>query len=133
MQKILFVCDNSARSQMAEGILRHYRRDEFEAFSAGISSAGLNPYAVKVMAEIGIDISKQRSKSVEEFKGQIFDFVVTCCDKAKESCSVFPGSKARIHWRFDDPAEVTGTEEEKLAAFRRVRDELKDGLSVHLR
>lgn len=127
--KVLFVCtENSSRSQMAEGFLRHLAGDRLEVFSAGAQPTGLNPAAVEVMKEIGIDISDQRSKSVDEFAGQAFDYVITVCDNAKESCPVFPAATKRIHWSLDDPAAVQGSELERLAAFRRVRDELRKNL-----
>ncbi|MGQ9627284.1 MAG: arsenate reductase ArsC [Anaerolineae bacterium] len=127
-RKILFLCTtNSCRSQMAEGILRNFYGNKFEAFSAGAKPSYVHPFAVKVMAEIGIDISNQRSKSVEEFTGQEFDYVITLCgDYAKEVCPVFIGkAKERLHWNFVDPAEAEGSEEEVLTVFRKVRDEIK--------
>ncbi|VVB97544.1 Protein ArsC [uncultured archaeon] len=124
-KKVLFLCtENSCRSQMAEGILRHLRGNEFEVFSAGIRPSVVNPTAIKVMAEIGIDISNHKSKSVEEFKGMIFDFIITTCDAARETCPVFPGKARRLHWSFDDPAVARGSEEEILSVFRKVRDEI---------
>lgn len=126
MKKVLFLCtENSCRSQMAEGILRHLRGDKFEVESAGIKPSVLNPTAIKVMAEIGIDISGHRSKSVEEFQGTNFDFVITTCDAARETCPVFPSKARHLHWSHDDPAEAKGSEEEILSAFRKVRDEIK--------
>lgn len=125
-QRILILCTgNSARSQMAEGLLRHMAGERFEAFSAGTRPAGLNPKAVQAMAEVGIDISGQRSKSVEEFQGQPFDYVLTVCDNAREACPVFPGTAKRIHWSLDDPAAAQGSDEEQLHAFRKIRDELQ--------
>ncbi len=125
-KKVLFLCtENSCRSQMAEGLLRHLRGDKFEVFSAGTRPSAVNPAAIKVMAEIGIDISGHRSKSVEEFQGMNFDFVITTCDAARETCPVFPGKARRLHWNFKDPAAVRGSEEEILSAFRKVRDEIK--------
>jgi arsenate reductase len=129
-KKVLFLCtENSCRSQMAEGILRHLRGNEFEVESAGTRPSVVNPMAIKVMAEIGIDISGHRSKSVEEFQGIKFDFIVTTCDAARETCPVFPGIARRLHWSFNDPAEVRGSENEILSAFRKVRDEIK--LRIH--
>ncbi len=117
--RVLFLCThNSARSQMAEALLRHLGGKDFEAYSAGNNPTGLNPYAVAVMAERGIDISQQQSKSVDQFLGQEFDFVITVCDRAKQTCPVFPGDPKQIHWSFDDPSEVQGDEETKLRAFR---------------
>lgn len=125
-KKVLFICThNSARSQMAEGFLNALYGDRYEAYSAGIEPDRVNPYAVKVMTEIGIDISKQRSKSIEEFRGKNFDYVVTVCDQAKEACPFFPGGKI-FHKGFENPSEFKGTEDEILAKVRRVRDEIKD-------
>jgi arsenate reductase len=124
--KILFLCTgNSCRSQMAEGFLKNYRKDWYVE-SAGISPKGLNPLAVKVMKEINIDISKQESKGVEDFVKTSFDYVITVCDNAKESCPIFPGKTKLIHWNLTDPAEAEGTPEEKLFVFRQVRDEIKE-------
>lgn len=121
--KVLFLCTgNSARSQMAEGYLRHVAGGEYEVFSAGTEPVSMNPLAVEAMREIGIDISRQTSKHVREFLGVHIPFVVTVCDRAKESCPVFPGAFQFIHWSFPDPAQVQGTKEERLAAFRKVRD-----------
>ncbi|MGB6480346.1 MAG: arsenate reductase ArsC [Candidatus Sulfotelmatobacter sp.] len=123
--KVLFLCTgNSARSQMAEGYLRHVAGDEFEPLSAGIEPKGLNPLAVEAMGEIGIDISQQRSKDVREFVGQTIPYVVTVCDNAKRQCPIFPHTYKSLHWGLEDPAEANGSREEKLAAFRRVRDEI---------
>jgi len=125
-KKVLFLCtENSCRSQMAEGILRHLMGNEFEVFSAGLRPSVVNPIAIKVMAEIGIDISGHRSKSVDEFQGMNFDFVITTCDAARETCPVFPGKSRHLHWGFNDPAEAKGSENEILSAFRKVRDEIK--------
>jgi arsenate reductase len=123
--KVLFLCTgNSARSQMAEGYLRHVAGDHFEPLSAGIEPKGLNPLAVEAMREIGIDISKQHSKDVVSLLGQHVPFVVTVCDNAKERCPIFPGTWEFLHWSFEDPAAAIGTHEERLAVFRRVRDEM---------
>jgi arsenate reductase len=113
---------------MAEGLLRRLAGDKFEVASAGVAPTRVRPEAIAVMQEIGIDITSHRSKSVEEFAGQEFDYVITVCDNAKESCPVFPGKSERIHWSFDDPAAVEGDEETRIAAFRRVRDEIADRL-----
>jgi arsenate reductase len=127
-QRVLILCTgNSARSQMAEGMLRHDAGDRFDVFSAGTRPTQVRPEAITVMQELGIDISSHRSKSVDEFAGQGFDYVVTVCDNAKASCPVFPGTTT-IHWCFDDPAAVEGSEKQRLAAFRHVRDELRDRL-----
>jgi len=130
MLKVLFLCTgNSCRSQMAEGWTRHLKSDRIEAYSAGIETHGLNPDAVRVMAEAGVDISGQRSKHVSELQGVEFDCVVTVCDHASESCPVFPGRTKVVHVGFDDPprlAEGARTEEERLAPYRRVRDEIRE-------
>ena len=124
--RVLFVCtENACRSQMAEGLLRHEAGAAFEVFSAGTKPTQVRPEAVAVMREAGIDISGHRSKSVDEFEGQDFDFVITVCDNAKQSCPIYPAKTKRIHWSIEDPAAVQGSEEERLAAFRRIRDELR--------
>src|SRR3989338_8174872 len=121
--RVLILCTgNSCRSQMAEGVLRHYGSDKFEVFSAGTKPSKVNETAIKVMHEIGIDISGQRSKHVNEFSGQHFDYVITVCDNAKESCPVFPGKSTRLHWAFPDPPHEKETTEEVLNEFRKVRD-----------
>jgi arsenate reductase len=123
--KILFLCTgNSARSQMAEAFIRKYADDRFEAHSAGLEPKGLNPLTVKVMKEVGIDLSGQTSKSVEVYLGKtLFQYLVTVCDDADKNCpTVWPGVSTRLHWSFQDPAAVEGTEAEKLAKFREVRD-----------
>jgi arsenate reductase len=123
--KVLFLCTgNSARSQMAEGYLRHVAGERYEVLSGGISPKGLNPLAVEVMNEIGIDISRQRSKDVAEYLGTAVQYVVTVCDNAKEHCPIFPGTFEFLHWGLEDPAAATGTHEQKLAGFRRVRDQI---------
>jgi arsenate reductase (thioredoxin) len=113
---------------MAEGLLRHDAGDRFEVFSAGTKPSHVRPEAVAAMRELGIDISDQRSKSVDEFTGQQFDFVLTVCDNAKESCPLFPGKAVTIHHNFEDPAAMQGSEEERIGLFRRVRDEIRDYL-----
>lgn len=129
---VLFLCTgNSCRSQMAEGLARHLGRGRVEAFSAGTSPKGLHPLAVNAMQELGIDISGQQSKHVDALQGQRFDVVVTVCDRAKEACPFWPGTSP-IHWSFDDPAEATGTEEQQLVTFRRVRDEIRHRVSLFL-
>jgi arsenate reductase (thioredoxin) len=131
--RVLFVCThNSARSQMAEGLLRHLAGDRFEALSAGTEVSSVRPEAISVMAELGIDISGQRSKSVDEFVGQPFSWVITVCDRARESCPYFPGAEQTAHWGFDDPADAHGTDEERLRVFRRVRDEIRDRLRMFI-
>ena len=125
-KKVLILCTgNSARSQMAEGLLRHDDGNTFEVESAGTKLGTVRPEAIKAMQEIGIDISGHRSKHVDEFDGQRFDYVITVCDNAKESCPVFLGAVKRLHHSFDDPPPSVGTEEERMAIFRRVRDELR--------
>jgi arsenate reductase len=126
-KRVLVLCTgNSARSQMAEGLLRHDGGQAFEVSSAGTKPSQVRPEAIEAMREVGIDISGHRSKSVDEFAGQEFDYVVTVCDNAKESCPVFPGKTERIHWSFEDPAAVDGDWETRLAAFRRIRDEIRE-------
>jgi len=126
-KKVLFICThNSARSHMAEGFMKALYGDRYRAFSAGTEPSKVNYYAVRVMHEIGIDISDHRSKSVDEFMDQDLDYVVTVCDHAKEACPFFPGGRCAMHKGFQDPASVDGTEAEKLALFRRVRDEIRD-------
>ena len=125
-KRVLILCTgNSARSQMAEGLLRHDGGERFEVFSAGVSPSRVRPEAIEAMREAGVDISGQRSKSVEEFAGQAFDYVITVCDNAREHCPVFPAGATRIHWSFDDPAAAEGNEAARLAVFRRVRDEIR--------
>ena len=124
--RVLILCTgNSARSQMAEGLLRHDGGAEYEVFSAGTHPSHVRPEAIQAMREVGIDISGHRSKSVEEFSGQHFDYVITVCDNARESCPVFPATTQRIHWSLEDPAAVQGPEEQRLAAFRLIRDQLR--------
>jgi arsenate reductase len=126
MKKVLFICwYNSARSQMAEGLLRHFGKDKFDVYSAGIESTEINPNAVKVMAEIGIDISGQSSKTLERYLNEEFDEVITVCDSAEQACPFFANAKNRRHWDFPDPEKVQGTEEETLEAFRTARDSIK--------
>ncbi len=119
--RVLFVCTgNSARSLMAEALLRQRGGDRFEVHSAGTEPKGVNPLTLRVLAEAGIDASWARSKSVAEYAGQSFDYVVTVCDQARQTCPVFPGVHESMHWGYEDPADATGTEEERLAVFRRV-------------
>jgi arsenate reductase (thioredoxin) len=127
--KVLFLCTgNSARSQMAEGLLRSVT-SQFEPVSAGIEPKGLNPLAVEVMREIGVDISQQQSKDVRSLLGKHFHYVITVCDNARERCPIFPGTFKFLHWSFEDPAEATGTQEEQLSVFRIVRDQI----ATHIR
>lgn len=131
--KVLFLCTgNSARSQMAEGYLRHVAGDHFEALSAGVEPTHLNPLAIEAMSEIGIDISHQKSKNVVTLLGQHIPYVVTVCDNAKERCPIFPRTYKFLYWSFDDPAAAQGTHEEKLAVFRRVRDEIAQKIDKEL-
>ncbi|HEX6730321.1 MAG TPA: arsenate reductase ArsC [Pyrinomonadaceae bacterium] len=124
-QRVLILCTgNSARSQMAEGLLRHLAGDRFEVASAGVSPTQVRSEAITAMREIGIDISQHHSKPVDEFSGQEFDYVITVCDNANEQCPVFPANTKRIHWSFADPAAAKGDEESRLAVFRKVRDEI---------
>ena len=123
--KVLFLCTgNSARSQMAEGYLRHVASERFEAMSAGIEPKGLNPLAVEAMREIGIDISQQKSKDVVTLLGQHVPYVVTVCDHAKERCPIFPAAWKFLHWSFEDPVAAEGSHEERLSVFRRIRDQI---------
>src|SRR5438067_40935 len=124
-RRVLILCTgNSARSQMAEGLLRHDAGERFTVESAGTRPSTVRPEAIAVMAELGIDIAAQRSKHVDEFQGQRFDVVITVCDNARESCPVFLGATTRLHHNFEDPAALNASEPERLALFRRVRDEL---------
>ena len=126
-RKVLFLCThNSARSQMAEGLLRHLAGDRFEVMSAGTEATSVRPEATRAMAELGVDISGQSSKALERYLGETFDYVVTVCDDANETCPIFPGAKTRLHWSFRDPSRAEGSEEERLGVFRTVRDEIQD-------
>jgi arsenate reductase len=125
--RVLFVCTgNSARSIMAEALLRRHGGDRFEVVSAGTEPRGVNPLTLRVLDEAGIDASWARSKSVSEFLGQTFDYVVTVCDQAREACPVFPGARESLHWGYEDPTEATGTQDERLAVFRRVFVQLSE-------
>jgi arsenate reductase len=126
-RRVLFLCTgNSARSQMAEGLLRHMAGDAFDVASAGTHPVGLNLLAVQAMQEIAIDISNHRSKSTNEYINQHFDYVITVCDRAKETCPLFPGASSTLHWSFDDPAGAQGSIEYRQAVFRRVRDDISE-------
>ena len=126
-RRVLFLCTgNSCRSQMAEGLLRRLANDHFEVASAGTNPQGLNPGAVDAMREIGIDIAHQQSRHVDHFAGEQFDYVITVCDRAKESCPIFPAKVSVLHWSFDDPAAAQGSREDRMAVFRRVRDEISN-------
>ena len=121
MIRVLFVCTgNSARSIMAEALMRKHGGEDFEVFSAGTEPRGVNPMTVKTLEEAGLPTSGLRSKSVEEFLGQRFDYVITVCDQARQTCPVFPGSHESLHWGYEDPAEATGTDDERMAVFRSV-------------
>jgi len=133
MQKktVLILCTgNSARSQIAEGLLRHEAGDRFEVYSAGTRPTTVRPEAIVVMGEIGIDISGQWAKSVDEFTGQEFDYVITVCNHAMEFCPVFPGRSKHLHWSFKDPAAVQGSDEDRKAEFSKVRDEIRGRLDT---
>jgi arsenate reductase (thioredoxin) len=130
-KRVLFLCTaNSCRSQMAEGIINHFFGDKMTAFSAGTEATMVNPLAIKVLKEIGIDISKHRSKNLSEFDGQIFDYIITLCGDANETCPLYIGGTKKMHIGFADPAKAIGTKEEVLREFRRVRDELKEKLTA---
>ena len=132
-RRVLFLCThNSARSQMAEGFLRGLGGDRFEVASAGTEARGLNPLAVQAMAEEGIDISLQESKTLERYVNEPFDLVITVCDEANESCPYFPNATERRHWSFPDPSAVGGDDETKFAAFRGVRDAVRDRIEREL-
>lgn len=132
--KVLFLCtENACRSQMAEGLVNHDLAGQVQAFSAGVRPKGVNPRAIRVMRELGIDISGHRSKAVAELAGEHFDLVITVCDQAAGECPIFPGDSEVLHMPFPDPAKATGTEEEILAEFRRVRDDLRARLVPLLR
>lgn len=133
MQRVLFLCThNSARSQMAEGLLRHLAGDRFEVASAGTERTRVHPLAIAAMRELGIDLAGHTSKTLDAFTGERFDHVITVCDRANESCPIFPGAAERLHWGFDDPSAATGSDAERLAAFRTVRDAIRERLSDFL-
>lgn len=132
-KRVLFLCThNSARSQMAEGLLRNMAGDRFDVFSAGTERTYVQPLAIDAMREIGIDITAQTSKTLDELEGRTFDYVITVCDRANESCPILPGTTERIHWSFEDPTAATGTDEQRLRAFRTVRDALQQRLRIFL-
>jgi arsenate reductase (thioredoxin) len=127
--RVLFLCThNSARSQMAEGLLRQFAGDRFEVYSAGTEATVVRLQAIEVMREIGVDISGQESKTLEGYLEQPFDYVITVCDTANEACPVFLGAKRRLHWSFEDPAAAVGSEEGRLKVFRSVRDKIREQL-----
>ena len=124
-RRVLFICThNSARSQMAEGLLRHLGNERFEVFSAGTEATFVRPMAIQAMAELGIDISHQQSKTLDRYLGEPLDDVITVCDTAAEACPVFPGATRRRHWSFEDPSKASGSEAEQLGVYRKVRDEI---------
>ena len=131
--RVLFLCThNSARSQMAEGLLRHFAGDRIEVASAGTEATGVRPLAVQAMADIDIDIRHQTSKTLDRFLGERWDYVITVCDSANEACPVFPHASTRLHWSFDDPSAATGNDDQRLAVFRRVRDEIRARIETWL-
>jgi arsenate reductase (thioredoxin) len=131
--RVLFLCThNSARSQMAEGLLRHLAGSRFEVHSAGTEATHVRPLAIRAMEEIGVDISGQESKTLERYLGESFDYVITVCDDANEACPFFPGAQSRLHWSLPDPSAAEGTEEERLEVFRSVRDALRDRVQAEL-
>lgn len=132
-ERLLFLCThNSCRSQMAEGLVNHFLGDRFQAFSAGTEATGVNPLAIRAMAELGIDISRHTSKTIAEFEGQQFDHIITLCGSANEQCPLFFGRARRVHIGFDDPSRLNGTDGEVMPEFRRVRDELREKLAAYL-
>ena len=132
-QKVLFLCtQNSARSQIAEGLLGHLAGDRFEAYSAGTEATHVRPLAVRAMDEVGVDISAQESETLGRYLREPFDYVITVCDEANEACPFFPGANERLHWSFPDPSKAQGTEEERLEVFRRVRDDIEDRIRREL-
>ena len=132
-QRVLFLCThNSCRSQMAEGLVNHFLGERFEAFSAGTEATRVNPLAEKVLQEIGIDISHHRSKTLDEYSGKTFEHVITLCGDANEKCPLFFGGVKRVHIGFDDPSLHSGSEDEILPEYRRIRDEIRDRLTVFL-
>ena len=131
--RVLFLCThNSARSQMAEGLLRQLAGDRFEVMSAGTEATHIRPLAIRAMDEIGIDISGQESKTLDRYLDEPFDYVITVCDDANEACPFFPGAANRLHWSFEDPSRVEGSEEERLAVFRAVRDRIRERIKDDL-
>jgi arsenate reductase (thioredoxin) len=131
--RVLFLCThNSARSQMAEGLLRHLAGDRFEAMSAGTEATRVRPLAIRAMEEMGIDISGQESKTLNRYLEEPIDYVITVCDDANEACPFFPGARSRLHWSFEDPSKVEGSGEQRLEVFRRVRDGIKDRVQAEL-
>jgi len=133
-KRVLLICTgNSARSQMAEGLMNHLSHGQWKVQSAGVFPSNVHPLAIRVMGEIGIDISQQTSKSIDPLVKKKFDYVITLCDDAAQSCPNFPGAGIRLHWPFEDPAAAIGTLEEKLMVFRKVRDEIKTKMEEFLK
>ena len=134
MKRVLILCTgNSCRSQMAEALWESVGQGAWQSASAGSKPAGyVHPLAVNAMQELDVDISAYQSKSLDQYRDEQFDLVVTVCDNAKESCPVFPGAQQTLHWPFDDPADATGTDDEQMVVFRRVRDEIKDKIETYL-
>jgi len=131
--RVLFLCThNSARSQMAEGLLRHMSGDRFEVMSAGTEATHVRPLAIRAMDEVGVDISAQESETLGRYLREPFDYVITVCDDANEACPFFPGAANRLHWSFEDPSKAEGSEEERLAVFRSVRDQIRDRMQAEL-
>ena len=131
--RVLFLCThNSARSQMAEGLLRHLAGDRFEAMSAGTEATHVRPLAVRAMEEIGVDISGQESKTLDRYLHEPFDHVITVCDGANKACPFFPGAANRLHWSFEDPSKAEGSEEDRLSVFRSVRDRIRERIEADL-
>ncbi len=132
--KVIFLCvGNSARSQMAEAFLRKYADDYFEVYSAGFKPRPIHPYTLMVMSELGYDLSNQHSKALSEYLGKHFGIIITVCKKAEESCPTLPGVSTRLYWPFEDPAAFQGTEEEKLAKFREIRDQINEKIKAWLK
>jgi arsenate reductase (thioredoxin) len=132
-ERVLFLCThNSARSQMAEGFLRELAGDRFEVESAGTEQTRVNPLAIRAMQEVGVDLGGHRSKTLEQFLDQPWDYVITVCDSANERCPIFSGSARRLHWTFEDPSRATGNDDERLEIFRRIRDEISTRIEAWL-
>lgn len=132
-QRVLFLCThNSARSQMAEGLLRRLGGDRFDAFSAGTEATHVRPLAIRAMAELGVDLAEHESKTLDRYLAEPFDWVITVCDQAAEACPVFPGAGRRLHWSFPDPSRATGTDTEQLAVYRTVRDAIRTRIEREL-
>lgn len=132
--RVLFICThNSARSQMAEAWLRHVAGERIDVHSAGTEATHVRPLAVRAMAEVGLDISQQESKTLERYLGQQWDYVITVCDEANEACPMFPGGRERLHWSFPDPSKATGADEQQLVVYRQVRDAIRKRIDEFFR